>query len=154
MAKRKARVIKGKSNQYLSPGEIDFVKYYLEKGMQNVYEAYIRAYPDTSESTAKKTAYRILKRKVVQDELKAQIKASGITEARIKMNAQKYVDKGLKDVEYSLAGVKSNEMLAKHSGMLDDTVNHRFGEHNPAIFVSPTTEEEKEKFKKMNRIEE
>jgi hypothetical protein len=152
MAKGK-KIIQGISENFLTPTEVKFLDHYVAEGMQNAYASYMHA-TGCKEKTARTNAYRVLQRPHVMEELKARIEASGITKAWIVQNARVYVRNGVDNQYYANAGQKALEMLAKHSGMLDETIHHKFSEGNPAVFVAPYTKEEAEEIAKTGRIQE
>lgn len=147
------KIIQGLSKDWLSPREIAFIDDFFETGMQCVWMSYQKAF-GCSKSTAEKIAYRILRKQNVKNEITARINASRVTNDWVLDKGITFVEKGVKDCKFSLAGQKSLEMLAKHKGMLEDTVNHKFSGENPAVFVPLYSKEEAEQLAKSGRVQE
>lgn len=148
------KIIKGLSDNWLSPNEITFIDDFFETGMQCAWKSYMKAFPEAKKTSAEALAYRVLKRKRVKEEINARINSSKVTRDWVLDKGIKFVEAGLKNWKVSLAGQKSLEMLAKHKGMLEETVNHKFGEGNPAVFVPLYSKEEAEELAKTGRVQE
>ena len=147
------RVIKGLSNKYLSRQELSFVDEYIKAGFISAWPAYKKAF-GCKESTAKARAYQCLKKPNVIAEIRARVEASGITKDWINDKSKKYVVKGLQTHQYAGAGTKSLELLARMSGLLEDTTKVIFDGENPALFMPIKNKKDEEELEDVPRLVE
>jgi len=157
MAKYGSKSIKGISGEYLSPNEVLFIDKYMASGMQNAWQCYMEVFTEAEEKGAKRSAYKLLKRKSIVEEIEARFAASKVTVAWILQKGISYVESGETDKFRSSAGQKALEMMAKYKHMLDAEMKLNFGDKQP-IFLSPYSKEEyesmQEKRLKGGRIQE
>jgi len=128
---------------------INFIKEYIKNG-GNATEAYMVAYPKANRETARRNGSKLLTQTDIIGEISNHYDQESATESWVISSARKYVVNGLKDPKWAYAGVKALEMIAKNKGMLTDTKKFEFTAENPAVFLSPYTKEEAEKFRKMS----
>lgn len=127
---------------------LNFISNYIKNG-GNATEAYLIAYPKSSEESARRSASDLLTNPDIIGEISNRYDQQTITEAWVIANAKEYVLAGLNDSKFAYAGVKALEMIAKSKGMLTDNHKFEFTSENPAI-VPPVVSSNKAK--ELNKI--
>lgn len=132
---------------------ITFIDEYIKNG-GNGTKAYMVAYPDSSERSAKDNASRLIAKDSVRAEINNKLVSQTCTEEFITGSlvdiATRY--RGEKTI---MAAVKCLEILSKIKGMLVDTKKIYFNGENPAVFPALVKKENKDKWdKETDRISE
>lgn len=135
---------------------IKFIDEFIANGGKQA-EAYKKVYGTKEnpikDSTASSCSSKLLRNANILKELNNKLEVEKCTEGFIQESlidiATTY--RGAKTIN---AAVKSLEILAKMKGLLIDTKKIAFDDNNPAKFLSPYSEKEKESFEKIKTNKE
>lgn len=127
---------------------LNFITAYIRNG-GNATKAYMIAYPEAGEETARRNGSRLLTQADIIGEISNRYDQQTMTEAWVLATAKRYALAGLENSKYAYAGVKALEIIAKNKGMLTDNHKVEFTAENPAVFLPVFSKEEKEKFDQM-----
>ena len=124
---------------------LTFIKEYIASE-GNATEAYLKAYPGVSRDVARRNGARLLTNADIREEISCRYDQQRATEAWIIANLMFIVKNPSKS---PMAAVKALETLARVKGMLTDTKKIEFTTENPAVFLAPYSQEEKERIDEM-----
>lgn len=125
---------------------VKFIDEYLKCGV--AYKAYHTIFPNCTEKSAIEASCRLLKKEVIQNEIKNKLTTQTITDEWISnflvgLATEHAHGKG------AIVSVKAVEILAKMKGLLVDTKKIAFTGENPAVFMPIGSVEQVDKLKNM-----
>lgn len=129
---------------------VKFIDEYMANG-GNATQAYLKAYPESSERAARSSAPVLLARPSIREEINNRLATQRVTDD--------FIITGLADIAVSfrkektiMAAVKALEVLARIKGMLTDTKKFEFTAENPCIFPSFVKPENFKKFEEEEKL--
>lgn len=129
---------------------VKFIDEYMANG-GNATQAYLKAYPESSEKAARAHAPRLVAIGSIREEINNRFETQRVTDD--------FIIAGLADIAVSfrtaktiMAAVKALEVLARIKGMLTDTKKVAFTAENPCIFPSLVKPENFKKFEEEEKL--